>query len=326
VTEYKAYLVSEDSSGSFFSEIKSLSVPEQKADHITIKVAYSSLNYKDALSANGNKGVTRNYPFVPGIDASGYVLASSSPDFKEGDEVIVTGYDLGMNTFGGFGEIIQVPVKWVVPLPTNLTLEEAMRLGTAGLTAAASVFELKDHQTKLPILVTGASGGVGSIALKLLQHLNLPVNIISGKPDSPLFNDLSKDCIISRSDFEALEVKPLSGTKFSGAIDTVGGEILNKIFSLVDRKGIITICGMVSGSSIKTTVFPFILRGIRLIGIDSAESPLAFKKLLWSYLASDWKIDLGSQSKVINLDALDAEINKIYQGLQEGRVVLKHGD
>ena len=326
MTEYNAYLVSEDSSGSFVNEIKSLSLAEDKADHITIKVAYSSLNYKDALSANGNKGVTRNYPFVPGIDASGYVLKSSSPDFKEGDEVIVTGYDLGMNTFGGFGEIIQVPVNWVVPLPANLSLEEAMRLGTAGLTAAASVFEFKDHKADLPVLVTGASGGVGSIALKLLQHLNVPVNVISGKPDSKLFCDLSEQHIIKRSDFETLEVKPLAGAKFSGAIDTVGGDILNKIFPLVDRKGIITICGMVSGPSIQTTVFPFILRGIRLIGIDSAESPLAFKKQLWSYLASDWKIDLGSQSKVVNLDALDAEINKIYKGLQEGRVVLKHGD
>ena len=324
--QYKAYLVSEDSSGSFISEIKSLSVPEDKADHITIKVAYSSLNYKDALSAKGNKGVTRNYPFVPGIDASGYVLKSSSPDFKEGDEVIVTGYDLGMNTFGGFGEVIQVPVGWVVPLPGNLSLEESMRLGTAGLTAAASVFELKDHKSELPILVTGASGGVGSIALKLLQHLKVSVNIVSGKPDSLLFSDLSEDCIIKRNDFEELEVKPLAGAKFSGAVDTVGGEILNKIFPLVDRKGIITICGMVSGPSIQTTVFPFILRGIRLIGIDSAESSLSFKKQLWDYLASDWKIDLGSQSKVVNLDALDVEINKIYQGLQEGRVVLKHGD
>jgi len=326
VTEYKAYLVSEGSSGSFSGEIKSLSLAEYKADHITIKVAYSSLNYKDALSANGNKGVTRNYPFVPGIDASGYVLKSSSPDFKEGDEVIVTGYDLGMNTFGGFGEIIQVPVNWVVPLPANLSLEEAMRLGTAGLTAAASVFEFKDNKADLPVLVTGASGGVGSIALKLLQHLNVPINVISGKPDSKLFCDLSEEHIIKRSDFETLEVKPLAGAKFSGAIDTVGGDILNKIFPLVDRKGIITICGMVSGPSIQTTVFPFILRGIRLIGIDSAESPLAFKKQLWSYLASDWKIDLGSQSKVVNLDALNAEINKIYKGLQEGRVVLKHGD
>ncbi|MEK9649778.1 MAG: YhdH/YhfP family quinone oxidoreductase [Gammaproteobacteria bacterium] len=326
MTEYKAFLVSEDATGSFIRQIKELPIPPVQEGKTTIKVVFSSLNFKDALSANGNKGVTRTYPFVPGIDASGYVLNSDSPFFKDGDQVIVTGYDLGMNTFGGFGEIIQVPNEWVVPLPSQLSLEESMRLGTAGLTAAASVYELKDKIGSLPILVTGASGGVGSIALKLLQHLKFTVSVVTGKPDSILFKDLPRNNVIERHAFEALDVKPLSGAKFSGAIDTVGGEILNKIFPLVDRKGIITICGMVSGPSIQTTVFPFILRGVRLIGIDSAESPISFKKELWDYLATDWKIDLKMQTKVINLDALDSEINKIYQGLQEGRVVLKHGD
>jgi acrylyl-CoA reductase (NADPH) len=326
VSEYRALVASELPSGDYECKISNLPFPDEKEGYSIIRVSYSSLNFKDALSAKGNKGVTRSYPFVPGIDASGTILKSTDASLHNGDQVIVTGYDLGMNTFGGFGEIIQVPNEWIVKLPETLSLLEAMQLGTAGLTAAASVYELKDIRSHLPILVTGATGGVGSIALKLLQHLNFDVQVITGKPDSKLFSNLDQGSIIHRSDFENSDLKPLAAPKFIGAVDTVGGQILNRIFPLVDRKGIITICGMVSGPEINTTVFPFILRGIRLIGIDSAESPRSYKEELWQLLGSDWKIDLRDQSKIVKLDAMPDEINKIYSGLQEGRVVLQHGE
>ena len=314
----------------FESSIKSLPIPELHEGCVLIDVLYSSLNYKDALSASGNKGVTKSYPFTPGIDAVGKIRQSKDKNLKVGDEVIVTGYDLGMNTNGGFGEIIHVPSDWVVPLPDNLSMEEAISFGTAGITAAASVDAVisKTDALELPVAVSGATGGVGSIAVGLLSKLSIDVTAITGKKESSQFlKDLGAKDIISRDDFCSEKIRPLDKTKFSAGVDTVGGEILSRIISQVDRRGVVTCCGNVNSIKLETTVFPFILRGIALQGIDSAESPISYKKYLWNKIASDWQIGYSKSSiKIIKLSELAPEIDKILKGNQQGRVVVKHGE
>ena len=326
---YNAFVVDEIED-QFKSSIKSLPVPELQDGFVLIDVLYSSLNYKDALSASGNKGVTKSYPFTPGIDAVGKIRQSKDNNLKEGDEVIVTGYDLGMNTNGGFGEIIHVPSGWVVPLPNNLSMEEAISFGTAGITAAASVDAVlsKIDAPELPVAVSGATGGVGSIAVGLLSKLGIDVTAITGKENSSQFlKDLGAKNIILRDDFCSEKIRPLDKTKFSAGVDTVGGEILSRIISQVDRHGVITCCGNVNSIKLETTVFPFILRGIALQGIDSAESPISYKKYLWDKIASEWQIGYSKSSiKIIKLNELAPEIDKILIGNQQGRVVVKHGE
>ena len=326
---YNAFVVDEIED-QFKSSIKSLPFPELQDGFVLIDVLYSSLNYKDALSASGNKGVTKSYPFTPGIDAVGRIRQSKDNNLKEGDEVIVTGYDLGMNTNGGFGEIIHVPSGWVVPLPENLSMEEAIAFGTAGITAAASVDAVlsKIDAPELPVVVSGATGGVGSIAVGLLSKLGIDVTAITGKENSNQFlKDLGAKNIILRDDFCSEKIRPLDKTKFSAGVDTVGGEILSRIISQVDRHGVITCCGNVNSIKLETTVFPFILRGIALQGIDSAESPISYKKYLWDKIASEWQIGYSKSSiKIIKLNELAPEIDKILNGNQQGRVVVKHGE
>lgn len=326
---YNAFVVDEIED-QFKSSIKSLPLPELQDGFVLIEVLYSSLNYKDALSASGNKGVTKSYPFTPGIDAVGKIRQSKDNNLKEGDEVIVTGYDLGMNTNGGFGEIIHVPSGWVVPLPNNLSMEEAISFGTAGITAAASVDAVlsKIDAPEFPVAVSGATGGVGSIAVGLLSKLGIDVTAITGKENSSQFlKDLGAKNIILRDDFCSEKIRPLDKTKFSAGVDTVGGEILSRIISQVDRHGVITCCGNVNSIKLETTVFPFILRGIALQGIDSAESPISYKKYLWDKIASEWQIGYSKSSiKIIKLNELAPEIDKILNGNQQGRVVVKHGE
>ena len=326
---YNAFVVDEIED-QFKSSIKSLPLPKLQDGFVLIEVLYSSLNYKDALSASGNKGVTKSYPFTPGIDAVGKIRQSKDNNLKEGDEVIVTGYDLGMNTNGGFGEIIHVPSGWVVPLPNNLSMEEAISFGTAGITAAASVDAVlsKIDAPELPVAVSGATGGVGSIAVGLLSKLGIDVTAITGKENSSQFlKDLGAKNIILRDDFCSEKIRPLDKTKFSAGVDTVGGEILSRIISQVERHGVITCCGNVNSIKLETTVFPFILRGIALQGIDSAESPISYKKYLWNKIASEWQIGYSKSSiKIIKLNELAPEIDKILNGNQQGRVVVKHGE
>ena len=326
---YNAFVVDEIED-QFKSSIKLLPLPELKDGFVLIDVLYSSLNYKDALSASGNKGVTKSYPFTPGIDAVGRIRQSKDNNLKEGDEVIVTGYDLGMNTNGGFGEIIHVPSGWVVLLPENLSMEEAIAFGTAGITAAASVDAVlsKIDAPELPVVVSGATGGVGSIAVGLLSKLGIDVTAITGKENSNQFlKDLGAKNIILRDDFCSEKIRPLDKTKFSAGVDTVGGEILSRIISQVNRHGVITCCGNVNSIKLETTVFPFILRGIALQGIDSAESPISYKKYLWDKIASEWQIGYSKSSiKIIKLNELAPEIDKILNGNQKGRVVVKHGE
>ena len=326
--QYSAYYV-EEKDGSFSSSIAQLELQKPAEGFVQIKVSYSSLNYKDALSASGNKGVTRNYPFVPGIDAAGIIIDGNSSQFEDGDEVIVTGYDMGMNTPGGFGEYINVPANWVVKKPINLTAIEAMSIGTAGLTAAASVLKIQKSsgESDLPVLVSGATGGVGSIGVMLMSKLGFEVSALTGKSSSINFlQSIGANNIILRDEYLEAPSKPMEKPLFSSAIDTVGGNILSRMLPQISPHGVVACCGNVAGIEVNTTVFPFILRGIMLAGIDSAESPIEFKTKIWNKFANEWRLDLSSVIKVVTKENLQQEIDLILKGGQQGRVVLKHGE
>ena len=326
--KYKAYLV-EENNGEFAGSVKELDVPDLEEGRLLIKVKYSSLNYKDALAATGAKGVVRSYPFVPGVDVAGEIIESSSDDFIPGDEVIATGYKIGMAEFGGFGEIVHLPSEWVVKLPENLSLYNAMCHGTAGITAAECVNKIIKGgiSNTLPVLVSGATGGVGSISVSLLSKLGYEVHAITGKPDeNEKLNSMGATKIIARNEFMSEPLKPLDKAAYSSAVDTVGGEMLAKMISMISNHGIVSCCGNVGGAMFTSSVFPFILRGVQLSGVDSAESPIDLKKELWNLLANEWLIDLNNQTKTVNINEIDNEIKKILDGGQIGRVVIKHGE
>jgi acrylyl-CoA reductase (NADPH) len=326
--QYSAYYV-EEKDGAFSASISKLELKKPEDGFVQIKASHSSLNYKDALSASGNKGVTRNYPFVPGIDAAGTITDANSSQFNEGDEVIVTGYDMGMNTPGGFGEFINVPADWVVKKPSNLSSLEAMSIGTAGLTAAASVLKINEspNESKLPVLVSGSTGGVGSISVMLLSKLGKEVSALTGKASSVNFlQSIGATNIIMRDEYLEAPAKALERPLFASAVDTVGGNVLSKMLPQISPHGVIACCGNVAGIEVSTTVFPFILRGITLAGIDSAESSLEFKNGLWNKLAGEWSLDLSSMVKIVTKENLQQEIDLILKGGQQGRVVLEHGE
>ena len=326
--KYSAYYV-EEIDGAFSASISELELQKPDDGFVQIKVSHSSLNYKDALSASGNKGVTRNYPFVPGIDAAGTIADANSSEFTDGDEVIVTGYDMGMNTPGGFGEYINVPAEWVVKKPLNLSNLEAMSIGTAGITAAASVLKIQESSkvSDLPVLISGATGGVGSISVMLISKLGKEVSALTGKSSSTDFlKSIGANNIIMRDEYLEAPAKALERPLFASAIDTVGGNVLSKMLPQIAPHGVVACCGNVAGIEVNTTVFPFILRGITLAGIDSAESPLEFKTSIWNKFADEWKLDLSSMIKVVSKESLQQEIDLILEGGQQGRVVLQHGE
>ncbi|MEL0159564.1 MAG: YhdH/YhfP family quinone oxidoreductase [Deltaproteobacteria bacterium] len=315
--------------GKFEQHIVERSTEDLPEGEVLIQVHYSSLNYKDALSASGNRGVTRNYPHTPGVDASGIVAASTDPDFKAGDSVIVTSYDLGMNTDGGFGEYIRVPAAWVLPLPEGLTMQEAMIYGTAGFTAAQSFWELQTAGCKPengPVLVTGAAGGVGSIAVRLLLKAGYQVAAVSGHDTGKsLLKELGVQQILDREDAVDDGNRPLLKTQWNGVIDNVGGLPLSTALKTTKPGGVITSCGNVAGAELSTTVFPFILRGLRLIGIDSQNCPYDLRKKLWELLASDWKLpNLNAGLKEVSMEEMRNEIELILRSEVKGRVVLRH--
>ena len=326
--DYKAYLV-EELDGVYSGSIKKLQMHDIEPGNVIIKVHYSSLNYKDALAASGVKGVASSYPFVPGIDVAGEILESTSDNFNPGDKVIATGYKLGMSVYGGFGELVQIPQEWVVPLPSDFSLLNAMSFGTAGLTAGACVKKILNNNPsfKNPVLVSGATGGVGSVAVNLLSSLNYEVHAITGKLNEELIlKKMGASKVIDRNEFMAEPIKPLDKAVYSAGVDTVGGDILAKMLSMIQSHGSVACCGNVAGMKFTSSVFPFILRGVSLIGVDSAESEINFKKEIWDLFSNDWSLNLDDYSKVISLEDIGDEITKILDGKQIGRVVIKHGD
>ena len=326
-SNFKAFVVREDGDGLFSNAIENRSIDDLPKGDLTIKVAYSSINYKDALSASGNKGVTKNYPHTPGIDAAGIVVESTGSEFSSGDKVIVTGYDLGMNTSGGFSEYIRVPSKWAIQLPQSLSLKESMALGTGGLTAGLCINLLnnKNGITNKKAIVTGATGGVGCIAVQLLSKLGAEVTAVTGKKNSTSFlNSLGANMVITRAELNQQFRKPLSKGLYDIGIDVVGGSTLSGLLTCLNREGTIACCGNVGGATFETNVFPFILRGNSLLGVDSAERNIEEKEWLWNQLSSEWKIDdIDQFSRTVSLNNLDSEIKKILEGGQTGRVIVK---
>ena len=327
--EFNALYISQQD-GVFKTEIKSLLVSDLEENDLLIKVNYSSLNYKDVLSASGNKGVTRKFPHIPGIDAAGIILESKSAAFKEGDEVIVTGFDLGMNTWGGFGQYIKVPANWAIKLPIGLSLKESMSLGTAGLTAGLSVDKIISAGIKPedgPVVISGATGGVGSMATAIITKLGFDVTAISGKTETDfLTSTLGVKQILNREEFVGkYNSKPLSPADFAAGIDNVGGAILSGILKSVRQNGMVTCCGNVASAELNTTVFPFILRGATLAGIDSAQADISWRGKVWNFLATDWKpANLDEMIQEISLEQLSGKLEELLQGKATGRYVLKH--
>lgn len=297
---------------------------------ITVQVHYSSLNYKDALSASGNKGVTRQYPHTPGIDASGIVTHSDDTRFIVGEPVIVTSYDLGMNTAGGLAEYIRVPAKWAVPLPDGMSLADSMSWGTAGLTAAIAIAKMQavgQTPEQGPIVVTGASGGVGSLAVLLLAHLGYTVWAVSGKPDfHNTLKDLGADLCLSREEVDDQSGRPLLRPRWAGAIDTVGGNTLATLIKACEKEGAIAVCGLVRSPSLETTVYPWILNGIHLLGVDSATYPAAQRKNRWQELAivtPDLHEKLQKLTHVLSLSEVPAALLQMLAGQSRGRYCVR---
>lgn len=325
--EFKA-LVSSEIDKEFISEVKTRKIEDLPEGKVLIKVNFSSLNYKDALSANGNKGVSRNYPHTPGIDAAGIVEFSEVDRYQKGDEVIVTGYDLGMNTSGGFSQFIRVPEEWVVLKPAEISLSESMALGTAGLTAGLCVRKLLNHGIKPEmgkVFVTGATGGVGIVAMMLLSKLGFEVTAITGKMDSKeLLMEHGASEVASRQDFDQKLLSPLQKSIFVGGVDAVGGDVLSNLLCSTSQRAAIACCGMVNGADLNTSVFPFILRGVTLYGVDSAETELSIKEEVWNNFSNDWKLnELENNIKEIGLSDLPKEIDTILKGQQIGRIRVK---
>lgn len=324
--KFKAMVVSENKK-KFTREILDRTLDDLPDGEVLIKVKYSSLNYKDALSAIGNRGVTKNYPHTPGVDAAGVIEYSEVDHFKVGDEVIVHGYDMGMDTSGGFAQYIKVPSSWVVKMPPGLTLRESMMYGTAGFTAAQSVLKIQENginPKQGKILVTGATGGVGSLAVAILNRAGYEVTASTGKLKQKEFLiNIGASEVISRESIDDQTGKLLLKGLWDGVIDTVGGNILATALKSTKQRGIVTTCGNVASHELNTNVYPFILRGISLIGIDSANCPMNKRVQIWRKLSNEWKLNCLNQiCREVSLANLNGEIDLILEGGQVGRVVV----
>ena len=325
---FRAMLVEEVAAGKYdqlIVERKQKDLPDYP---VVVAVSHSALNYKDALSAFGNRAVTREYPHTPGIDAVGTVLSDASGAFKVGQQVLVTGYDLGMNTAGGLAERIAVPAEWVAPLPKGLTPREAMILGTAGLTAALCLEKLLEAGAKPEdgeVLVTGATGGVGSIAVALLAKQGFRVAAVTGKLESAEFlTGLGAWKVLDRETLAPFANKAIAKPLWAWAVDTVGGETLFNVIKALAYGGGVAACGMASGAQFQANVFPFILRGISLLGVDSVELPLDKKIAVWNKLAGDWYIGraLEKIAEDISLEQAPEFLARLHRGHGIGRYVV----
>ena len=291
---FRALRIKEDEAGKFTRNIIERRIEDLPEDNVLVNVRYAALNYKDALSSVGNKGVTRNYPHTPGIDGAGTVLESKTSQFKAGDKVLVTSYDLGMNTDGAFAEYIRVPEGWVVPLPEGLNLKECMIIGTAGLTAAIGLYKLEmmgQSPEQGSIVVSGASGGVGSMAVGILAKAGYQVIASTGKENAKEFlKDIGASQVVGREFANDDSSRPLMRPQWAGGIDTVGGNTLATMLKGCQPGGSVGACGLVGSPILSTTVFPFIINGINLLGLDSANFPMKERLKVWSKLAGEWKL------------------------------------
>ncbi len=324
---FKALRVEQPEKKVFTRSIVSRTVADLPEGELVVKVHYSSLNFKDALSAVGNPGVTRNFPHTPGIDAAGEVVSCSDGTFQPGEKVIVTSYDLGMGTDGGFGQMIRVPSKWALKLPEGLSLKESMMLGTAGLTATLSVLEIVESGIQPEagqILVTGATGGVGSLAVAMLAKAGYQVTAATGKLDeNDYLKGLGATEVIERSAVTEGSERPMMKPKWAGVVDCVGGDTLAAAIKSTQPLGVITCCGLVGSPELPVNVFPFILRGVRLVGIDSAECPMSPRIKVWQKLATDWKLEnLQAMVDEVTLEGLEEKIQGMLKGKLKRRTLV----
>jgi len=323
--QFKAMIVEEQPEKKFTRRIGTRTINDLPEGELLIKVRYSSLNYKDALSATGNPGVTRKFPHTPGIDAAGEVVEDASGTFRPGDKVVVTGWDLGMNTPGGYGEYIRVPASWAIPLPEGLSLRDSMILGTAGFTAGLCVHALADRVNPEAgeILVTGATGGVGSVAVAILAKAGYQVVAVTGKADQVDFlKSLGAGEVITREMLMENANRPMMKERWAGAVDVVGGEMLAAVLKSTCYGGTVTCCGLVGSPELPVNVFPFILRGVSLLGIDSVQCPVEPRLAVWKKLAGEWRVDLEALVSEVSLEELEGSIQSILKGGLRGRVLV----
>ncbi len=322
---FKAFVVREQD-GEFMGALETKHIADLPEGEVLIRVDYSCINYKDALSVSGNHGVTKEYPHTPGVDAAGHIVTSTDPRFQEGEAVVVNGFDFGMNTSGGFQEYIRVPGDWITPLPNGVTTFEAMAYGTAGLTAAQSVDELMQRVKPEagPVLVTGATGGVGSVAVALLLKLGFTVHAVTGKEAAA--DRLKQEGVtevLTRQSFLDETTRPLKKGTYAGIIDTVGGPLLASIIRYVQYGGVVTTCGNVGGAEMMLTVYPFILRGVRLIGIDAVQLPIAERVRLWHQLTNDWKLSIRERVETKSLREIPDVVASLLDGTHQSRTVIE---
>lgn len=327
---FKALQISENLEKQYVREIIQRQVSDLPAGEVLVRVHYSALNYKDALSSVGNKGVTRNYPHTPGIDAAGIVEESQSSDFKVGDEVIVTSYDLGMNTSGGLSEYIRVPARWIVAMPRGLSMREAMINGTAGFTAALCINALINHglsPDKGKVLVTGSTGGVGILAVAMLRKLGFEITAVTGKPEAHEFLlKVGANEIISREAMDDKSGRPMLKSVYAGVVDTVGGNILATALKSLNYGGAAAICGLVASPDLPTSVLPFILRGNSLFGIDSAECPMPLRQEIWKKVATEYKpTNLSLLATEITLEEVPKKLDIMLNGGAIGKSLVNLG-
>jgi acrylyl-CoA reductase (NADPH) len=311
----------------FQRSIKERMISDLPQGDVLMEVHYSSLNYKDALSARGHKGISRNYPHTPGIDAAGIIAESKSLDFKIGERVLVTGYDLGMNTDGGFGQYIRVPARWVVKVPEEISLKETMMYGTAGFTAGICIWEIIQRNITLDhgkVLVTGATGGVGSFAVAMLSQIGYDVVASTGKSDQEDYlKSIGAKDIVSREEADDKTGKPLLQGRWAAVVENVGGNTLSTAIRSTKLHGVVCCLGNVSGDMLETSVYPFLLRGVTVFGIDSAEKPMPLRKAIWDKIFTEWRIQNPEKMiREVDLWGLSDEIDKILAGGQIGRVIV----
>jgi len=325
---FPCIMVHRDDDRHVTSGIETITTEQLPAGEVLIEVACSSLNYKDALACQGHPGVMLKSPHVPGIDAAGQVAESTSTDFKQGDEVLVTGHDLGSAHWGGYSKFVRVPAEWVVLLPEGLSVDTAMAYGTAGFTAAQSVAAIQRAGIKPEdgeIVVTGATGGVGTLSIGILAKLGYQVAAVTGKPEQEdMLRQLGAQRILSREEVDDHSKKPLLRATWAGAIDTVGGNILATLLRSTHQRGCVTACGLVAGVDLPTTVYPFILRGVSLAGIDSAHCPRKERLEIWERLADAWQIEgLEKITRSIKLSEVPRKAEAMLAGETFGRILVR---
>lgn len=324
---FPCYMVRKGADGRVTAGVEAITFDDLPDGDVLLRVAYSSLNYKDALACQGHPGVVRSFPHVPGIDCAGTVVESASPDFRPGDGVLITGYELGAGHWGGFSAHVRVPAEWIVRIPAALSLREAMIYGTAGFTAAQcvnAIVECGIGPGRGSVVVTGATGGVGSIAVAILAKLGYDVAAVTGKAEQhEWLRRLGAKTILNRDEVIDDSDRPLLQARWAAAVDTVGGRPLATILRSVEHRGCIAACGLVAGAELNLAVYPFILRGVTLVGIDSAKCPRPERLEMWNKLAGEWRFDqLDELAEEITLDELPERVQRILAGQVVGRTLV----